>query len=154
MSLIKWTPIRSSLTPYSNGSLGDNIDTLFDSFFGRRLNDTSIQLKKRTPVFDVTENDKEYTIHVETPGMDKTELHVTVKEGVLTISGEKKTKQSTKQGNYIQMESAYGHFSRSFYLADDINEKKIKADYQNGVLIISVPKKKNANSKQYEVAIN
>ena len=154
MTLVKWTPIRSSLIPYSNGSLGDTIDTLFDSFFGRHLNDACFQLKKWTPAFDVTENNKEYTVHVETPGMDKTDLHVTVKQGVLTISGEKKTKHSTKQGNYIQRESAYGNFSRSFYLADDIKEKKIKADYQNGVLIVSIPKKKNANSKQYEVPIN
>jgi len=99
------------------------------------------------------EKDKEYEVRVEAPGMKKGDFGVTVKDGVLTITGEKRAESSDDRKGYAYRESRQGKFSRSFRLPEEVNEKKIGASYTSGVLSVSVPRSKPIEVKEVEVQI-
>jgi len=105
------------------------------------------------PSFDLIEKNNEYVIRVEAPGMKKTDFNLTVKDGVLTLSGEKTAEESKNDDYYTHRESSYGRFSRSFRLPDEVKENKIKANYKNGVLAIAVPRSKPVEAKEVDIEI-
>lgn len=148
MTLVKWTPRRSFLRPFSD------IDRFFDSLIPRGFGSNFLHDVDWLPAFDVIESEKDYMIRVEAPGVKKSELNVTLKDGVLTVSGEKKVEESEDSDYYTHRESCYGRFSRSFRLPDDVEEKKIKSAYKNGVLSITIPRKNPVKPKEIEVEIS
>lgn len=154
MTLVKWTPKRSLLTPFSVDSWINNVDSLFDSFIRRGFELPIIHNADWMPHFDLIESDKEYVIRVEAPGMKKSEFNIKVKDGVLTISGEKKAEEYNDREKYTYRESHYGRFSRSFRLPDEEMEKKVNASYKNGVLTVSIPRTKTIEAKEIEVEIS
>src|SRR5260370_8124797 len=80
-------------------------------------------------------------------------LHIHVENNILTIRGERKFEKNVHEDNYLRIERAYGSFSRSFSLASSVKSEAIKADYQNGVLSLSIPKREEANPKQIKVTV-
>lgn len=154
MNLIKWTPRHSLLRPFGVDSWTSDIDRFFDSFFRWPVNASRFRDADWLPSFDVVEKDKEYQLRVEAPGMKKSDFNVTVKDGVLTISGEKKEEESKDGDRYAYRESCYGRFSRSFRLHDEVTENKVKANYKDGVLTVSVPRTKPIEAKDVEVEIS
>ena len=92
---------------------------------------------------DIKENENNYELEVEMPGVDKKDVNLELKDGYLTISSkvEKNSDEKDKKGNYIRRERFYGSSSRSFYVGNDIKEHDINASMQNGVLNIVIPKK-------------
>src|SRR5947208_13820267 len=91
-----------------------------------------ITLPEWTPLADITEDDKEYLIKAELPEMKKEDVKVTVENGVLTISGERKFEQEEKKRKFHRVERGYGTFVRSFTLPDDADSNKVKAEFKNG----------------------
>ncbi len=123
---------------------------LWNSFFGPGFwgeEDESAFL----PSVDVIENEKDYCIRAELPGIRKEDVHVNFEGGVLTLSGERKQNKDDKDARYHRVESCYGHFSRSFTLPGDTESDKINAEFKDGVLTVRIPKSKSANPK--EIAI-
>ncbi len=156
MSLIKWTPINRSstaLSPFVGGSMLTDFDRLIDSFFGRGFDLTPASGAGWLPAFDVIEKEKAYEVRVEAPGMEKGDFGVTVNDGVLTITGEKRADNSDERNGYAYRESRHGKFARSFRLPEEVNEKKVSAGYKNGVLAISIPRSKPVEVKEVEVEI-
>ena len=92
------------------------------------------------PAVNVEETEKEYRIEVAAPGLEKDNLKVSVDEGVLTISAERKTEEKEEKNNFIRREFGYTSFRRSFTLPEETNTEKIAAKHNNGVLTITVPK--------------
>ena len=113
------------------------IDRLFEDTFGRGEG-----VNAWTPAVDVRESDKEVRIDVELPGVRPEQVEVTAENGVLTIRGDKQMerKEDDKQGRFHVLERAYGTFVRSFQLPQGLDESKIEADYDNGMLEIRLPK--------------
>src|SRR5690606_26687671 len=92
------------------------------------------------PLANITETDKEYLIKAELPEVKKEDVKITLEDGVITISGERKKEEEFKDANEIRVESWYGSFSRSFALPDDVDTKAITAESKDGVLKVRVPK--------------
>src|SRR5438445_7792369 len=105
------------------------------------------------PVADVTKDEKEYLIKAELPELKKEDVKVTVENGVLTISGERKFEKEEKKKKYHRVERGYGSFVRSFSLPDDADANKVKAEFKNGMLTIHLPKNEKAKPKQIEVNV-
>lgn len=130
MSLIRWNP------------LGD-----LDDFFGRLPRDLlprqSALLGEGVdwrPAANITENDNEYTIKADLPEVKKDDIDVSVANGVLTLSGERRYEKSTDNEKEHRRETFHGTFQRSFAVPEDVNIKGIQADTRDGVLVIHLPK--------------
>lgn len=106
------------------------------------------------PVTDLSESAKDWRLEIETPGMSEDELEVLIDEGELTIQGEKRLEREEAGRNYHLSERAYGRFSRSFGLPDDVQVKGAKASYQNGVLTVTIPKKPGAKPAAKRIPIS
>ncbi|MFQ5650805.1 MAG: Hsp20/alpha crystallin family protein [bacterium] len=137
--LVKVNPFRSLL----------NHDTLFDDFF---TVDYPAVARSFEPRIDVRETEKEFVVTAELPGLNKDDFKLTIEDNILTLEGEKKFEREEKKDNYYRAERSYGAFKRAFRLTDSVDSKKIKADYTNGVLEITLPKA--AKVKPKEIAIN
>lgn len=107
-----------------------------------------------TPRVDVHETDKEIYMDVELPGMDKKDIKVDIKNGVLTISGERKEERERKDKDITRRERHYGRFERSFTLPETVNPDKISADYENGLLKLTLPKTEEAVPKEITINVN
>lgn len=113
------------------------IDRLFEDTFGRPNN-----VNAWSPAVDVRESDKELRLEVEIPGMNPEDVEITAENGVLTIRGEKRgeRKEGDEQSRYHLVERSYGSFMRSFQLPQGLDESKIEADYNQGILSVHIPK--------------
>src|SRR3989440_341807 len=141
--LIRWEPLEL-----------EDVQNRLSKLFGRRTNGRDeITLADWTPLADITEDEKEYLIKAELPDVKKEDVKVTVENGVLTISGERKFEKEEKKKKYHRVERGYGTFMRSFTLPDDADFNKVNAQFKNGVLMVHVPKSERAQPKQIEVKI-
>ena len=104
------------------------------------------------PPVDIYETDNEIVVKTDLPGIDPKDLDIRIENNVLTIKGERKMEQTVKDDSYHRIESVYGTFTRSFSLPAAVEEDKIKAEYKDGVLRVTLPKKQQAKPKQIKVA--
>jgi HSP20 family protein len=134
-----FTPVKRS----SNVVYADPFSHIFESFFGdtRRCRSAEARI---APQFEIAETDSEYTIAAELPGLGKENVKVVVDEDILTIRGEKKAETEKEEKNYLFSERRYGLFERKFRLPESVKQDAIAADYENGVLVLSLPKKPEA----------
>lgn len=105
------------------------------------------------PEVDVHENEKEFTIEVDLPGVEEKDISATYANGMLTIKGEKKTEREQRRENYYMAERSYGTFERSLTLPETIDEDKIEARFDKGVLKIVAPKKPEAVKAEKKIEI-
>ena len=144
------------------GDLRRQIDRLFDdfatpsSFLGRRWFDVE-PLRRAVPMsfpaIDVAERDKEYVITAELPGMDEKEIELSVANELLTIKGEKREEREESKKDYHLSERRYGSFQRSFQLPPGVDAAKIGAEFQKGVLKVTLPKTEAAQKQQRKIDI-
>ncbi len=123
------------------------IDRLFEDAFGRGDGGTTW-----TPAVDIRENQNELRLDVELPGLNPDEVEITAENGVLTITGEKQTER--KEGDdsrYHVVERAYGAFTRSFQLPQGLDESRIEATFNNGILSIHIPKSALPQPKKIQI---
>ena len=106
-----------------------------------------------TPHMDVKETYKEIVVETELPGIDEKHVSLALQDGVLTIRGEKKHEHDEEKENYRVMERRYGSFQRSVRLPDTVDEHKVEASFNNGVLKVSLPKRPEAIGKQRTIPI-
>ena len=106
------------------------------------------------PAVDVYENKENLVIKADLPGVKQNEIDVAVEDGVLRIKGEKKKENEVKEDNFYRLERVYGAFERSFALPTNVDATKIKANYKEGVLEITLPKKEESKPKQVKININ
>lgn len=142
-------------TPANSGwnLVNDEFDNLFEGFFRplRRGADNTGQTY--VPAMDITERDNEYVVHAEMPGVNKDAIDITLADGVLTISAEAKYQREDKDGDrLLRQERRYGKFARSIRLGTQIDEKKVRANYKDGVLELVLPKAEEVKPKKISVA--
>ncbi|MEJ2376936.1 MAG: Hsp20/alpha crystallin family protein [Pseudolabrys sp.] len=137
----------------------DEMDRVFDSFLGRNLfgRPTAVSslstAEMVAPDIDVRENDKEITFEAELPGIDEKDVQITVRDGVLSLKGEKKSERDEKKETYHLIERSFGSFERSFRLPDTADQDKISADFSKGVLRVVVPKRAEAVQAEKKIPI-
>ena len=105
------------------------------------------------PSVDITEDDKEYLVKADLPEVNKEDVKVTVEDGVLTITGERKFEKEEKDKKYHRIERSYGNFLRSFTLPDAADGGKVSAEFKDGVLKVHLPKTEKAKPKAVEVKV-
>jgi len=120
---------------------------------GETAKEESLALAQWMPAVDILEDGKEYLIKAELPDVRKEDVHVTVLEGVLSLSGERKFEKEEKGKKFHRVEMAYGSFNRTFELPMDANATKIMAEFKDGVLKVHLPKSEEARPKTVEVKI-
>jgi HSP20 family protein len=120
------------------------MNRLFDEFFGRPALEPFGAFHQEwnlfSPQVDVAETDKEIVVSAELPGLDDKDIDVSLSQGMLTISGEKKQEQEKKGRSYFRVERSYGSFQRSIALPSEVDTGKVDAVFRKGVLTITLPK--------------
>lgn len=106
-----------------------------------------------SPRVDINETEKEVLIDAELPGIEKKDIKVEVKDGLLTISGERKQENKAEDRENCCVERHYGKFERSFSLGDLVESDKVSAKYKNGVLSLTLPKKEAALPKEVSIEV-
>lgn len=129
----------------------DHFGRIFNELFERAGQDSN--LTTWAPAVDIFENEHELVVKADLPDVDPKDLDIRVENNLLTIRGERKFEKKSNEGNYLRVERSYGSFARSFSLANTVNSEAIKADYQNGVLSLSIPKREEAKPKQIKVTV-
>jgi HSP20 family protein len=115
--------------------------------------DENITVPEWAPLVDIVEDDKEYLIKVELPEVQKNDVKVTVENGTLTISGERKAEMEEKGRKFHRVERYYGRFERNFSIPDDAEEQGVKAEFKDGLLRVHLSKSEKARPKQIEVKV-
>jgi HSP20 family protein len=146
MTLVRYNPNRLL------ANVARDFDGLIDSFFGTSALRSNFDCDFM-PRVDIIEDENNVHLNFELPGMEKDQIKVMVEDGVLTVSGERKHESEEKDKNFVRTERAYGAFSRSFTLPDNIDHEKISADYKNGLLNVTLAKTEKARPKEIAVSI-
>jgi len=106
-----------------------------------------------SPQVDIIEDDKEYLVKADLPEMKKEEIKINVENGMLSISGERKSEKEEKNKKFHRIERSYGPFERTFTVPEDADASKIGADFKEGVLKVHLPKSPQAKPKTFEVKV-
>src|ERR1700674_4514107 len=123
--------------------------------FGNVLNRSQeSNLTTWAPAVDILETEHELVVKADLPDVDLKDLDIRVENNILTIRGERKFQKQVNENNYLRVERSYGSFARSFSLANTVNSEATKADYQNGVLTLIIPKREEAKPKQIKVNVS
>ncbi len=141
-------PELNSRSPYSH--LREQLNRLFDVSTSRAPE----SFGDWSPALDAFEDKDKYVVSLELPGMKREDISVTVHDGVLTVSGERKSEQDAKTGAVHRSERYYGKFTRSVSLPPTAKTDKVAASYKDGVLQIELPKAEEAKPKSIEVKIS
>ncbi len=147
--LTTWNPFREL----------DEVQNRFSTFFGGfppRLfgNGKSIKTTDWSPQVDILEDEHEYLIKADLPEMKKEEVKVTMENGVLSITGERKVEKEEKTKKFHRIERSYGSFERTFTVPEDADTKKIAADFRDGVLKVHLPKVPAPKPNPIEVKVS
>jgi HSP20 family protein len=143
MSLVRWDPfaeMQSMFGPlWRPSGLSPRLSTDGDVTF------------EWAPSADISETDKEYVIRTSLPGVKKQDIKVNMREGLITIEGERKQEKEEKTEKFHRVESFYGSFSRSFGLPDNIRVDAVRSEYKDGVLAVHIPKVEKEKAKQIAI---
>jgi HSP20 family protein len=145
MNLVRWNPFREL------EEMSERLNGLFGRELIRRNGEESLTAVDWAPSVDILETDKEYLIKAELPEVKKEDVKVAVENGILTIQGERKQEKEEKGKKFHRIERSYGCFERSFTLPDDADEKKITADFKDGILNVHMAKSEIVKPKTIEV---
>lgn len=147
-AMTTWNPIREL------GSLENRLERFFGLPFPSRNGEKeSMTVAQWTPLVDISEDDKEYLVKAELPELKKEEVKVSVENGELTISGERKSEKEEKGKKFHRIERSYGSFLRSFTLPESVSGDKVSAEFKDGMLTVHLPKDEKAKPKTIEVKV-
>lgn len=142
MALVPWDPSREVDTVQS-----EEVNRIFDTFLGSN----GVRSRRWVPAMDLVEADDHLALRADLPGLNRDDVEIEVKDGVLTISGERKAEHEERTEGFYRVERAFGSFSRSLTLPKGVDPEQVLADFDDGVLEVRVPKPEEA--KPVRVAI-
>jgi HSP20 family protein len=134
----------------STSGLESQVNRMFTELFSRSQESN---LTAWAPAVDIFENEHELVVKADLPDVKPEELDIRVENNILTIRGERKFEKKVDEKNYLRVERSYGSFARTFSLANTVNSEAIKADYKDGVLTLTIPKREEAKPKQIKVNV-
>jgi HSP20 family protein len=146
-TITRWDPFREFAT------IQDRMNRLFRDSYGPEGQDQSLTTSAFAPPVDVYEDEHNVTLKIEVPGIDEKDIDVRIENNTLTVHGERKFEKEEKEENYRRVERQYGSFTRTFTLPNTVDQESVKADYDKGVLKVTLAKKAEAKPKQIKVNI-
>ena len=147
MTLVRWRPTRDVFR------FRDEMDRLFGDFMERFPVRRDLEDRLWDPDIDIHETDNEVVLEAEVPGMEQSDINVTIRDNVLTLKGEKKQEKKVKEADYNRVERSYGSFARTLTLPTLVVADKASAKYENGVLKITLPKAEEVKPKEIAVEV-
>jgi len=155
MSLIRYQTPTSVMWPSLNrwANLRDDLDTLLDLPFWNTSGRQSQLFSGWTPALDLYQNNDNIVAVIELPGMRKEDIEISLQDGTLTISGERKEERGTEDGA-TRTERYTGKFRRSITLPTRVDANKVNATYKDGILTVTLPKAEEAKPKQIQINLN
>jgi len=146
MAITKWDPFRDIMV------LRDRMNRLFEDLVSSpKFEESDIMQSTWSPAVDIYETDKELVLTLSLPGVDEKDVEIKVEDNSLSLRGERKFEKETKEENYHRIERAYGSFYRSFSLPNYIDQEKISAEYENGLLKVHMPKKAEVAPRKVKI---
>ena len=151
MAIVRWEPFRDLL------SLQDRMNRLFDESYrgtGRNAGADEWALGGSwAPAVDIYEQEGNIVMKAELPGVDPKAVDIRLENNTLTLRGERKLDTQVNQDSYHRVERSYGAFSRSFTLPAVVDQGSIKAEYRDGVLKLTLPKREEAKPRQIQINV-
>ena len=145
---------REGSSPARWGLFGDDFDRAFEGFFRPMRWVEEATSENFVPAMDIKERENEYVVRTDLPGVRKEDINVTLENGLLTITAERKTEEESKEGEReLRRECRYGRYTRSLRLGTQINEKGVKASYRDGVLELALPKAEEVKPRKIDVNV-
>lgn len=145
MAIIRWDPFRDIV------SLREKMNRLFEDMVTQRGEDKELISSAWMPSVDIYEDESQLVLTAEVPGIEEKDIEIKVEDNTLSLHGERKMEKETKEENYHRIERSYGAFSRSFTLPNYIDTDKIRAEHENGVLKITLPKKPELKPRKVKI---
>jgi len=150
MAIVRWQPFRDLLATERE------FDRIFREAFSPLLREREGELSTRAwaPAVDIFENETNIVLKAELPGVEPKDVEVRVEDNTLYLKGERKFEKETKEENYHRIERSYGSFARSFALPNSIDADKVAAEYKDGLLILTLPKREEAKPKTIKINVS
>ena len=139
-------------TPANWALVNEDLDNLFEGFFRPFRRDWPAAASPTVPAMDVVERENDYVIRLDMPGVTRDNIDITLADGVLTVTGEVRKEEQQRTDHMIREERYYGKMSRSVRLGQQIDEKKVVANYKDGVLELILPKAEQVKPKKIAVS--
>ncbi len=146
MAITKWDPFRDIMV------LRDRMNRLFEDLVSSpKFEDSDIIQSTWSPAVDIYETENELVLTAELPGVNEKDVEIKVEDNTLSLRGERKFEKETREENYHRIERAYGSFYRSFSLPNYVDQEKISAEYENGLLKVHMPKKAEVKPRKVKI---
>ena len=145
MSIVRYDPFRDLR------SLQDEVNRLFTTNLSRAFGDEGIARGAWNPSVDIYENKDQIVLEAELPGMRREDFDLSIENNVITLRGERRFEKKEDSDNYHRVERSYGSFTRSFTLPQTVTAEGAQAEYQNGVLRVTLPKREEVKARRIEI---
>jgi HSP20 family protein len=145
MSIVRYDPFRDLR------SLQNEVNRLFSSNLSQAFGDEGIGRGAWNPSVDIYENKDQIVIEAELPGMNREDFDLTIENNVITLRGERRFEKKEETDNYHRVERSYGSFTRSFTLPQTVSGEGATAEYKNGVLRVTLPKREEVKARRIEI---
>ncbi len=148
MSIVRWEPFRDLV------STQDRFNQLFNDTFARAFGDQQeVSPRAWVPPVDIYETGDSLVLKAELPGINPDDVEIRVEDSTLYLKGERKFEKEVKEENLHRVERSYGTFTRSFALPNSIDADKVKAEYQNGILTLTMAKREEAKPRSIKINV-
>src|ERR671938_387460 len=146
MSIVRYDPFRDLR------GLQDEVNRLFSTNLSRVFGDEEIARGAWSPSVDIYENKDQIVLEAELPGMSREDFDLSIENNVITLRGERRFEKKDESDNYHRVERSYGSFTRSFTLPPTVSPENVTAEYKNGVLRVTLPKREEVKARRIEIA--
>ena len=147
MKIVRWEPFQNVMAGQRD------LDQVFKDAFRPFYGDGELSTRTWAPPVDIFENADNIVLKAELPGIDPKDVEIRVEDNTLYLKGERKFEQEVKEEHYHRVERSYGSFARSFSLPNSIDADKVVADYKDGLLTLTMPKREEAKPKTIKIEI-
>jgi HSP20 family protein len=147
MAIVRWEPYRDLVTAQRD------FERLFRDAFSSQRGETELSTRSWAPPVDIYETEEAIVLKAELPGVDPKDVEVRVEDNTLFLKGERKFEKEVKEQNYHRVERSYGSFARSFSLPNSISTDKVKAEFKDGMLTLTMPKREEAKPKTIKIDV-
>ena len=148
MAIVRWEPFRDLMTTQRE------FDRLFREAFAPALAEGEVSTRTWAPPVDIYENGDNLVLKAELPGINPDDVEIRVEDNTLYLKGERRFEKEVKEQNFHRVERSYGTFTRTFSLPNSVDADKVSANYQDGVLTLTMPKKEEAKPKTIKVNVS
>ena len=148
MAIVRWEPLRDLMMTQRE------FDRLFREAFSPALGEGEVSTRTWAPPVDIFENGDNLVLKAELPGINPDDVEIRVEDNTLYLKGERKFEKEVKEQNYHRVERSYGTFTRTFSLPNSIDSDKVAANYKDGVLTLTMPKKEEAKPKTIKINVS